>query len=193
MQFFLIFLFLFLSLSFPVYAHNFCNESFSFYSGFVHPFTGVDHLFVMVGVGLWAAHLGGRALWVLPLSFISAMLLGFVLAWSGIEMPFVEPLILLSMVTSGLLSAFLLRFSTKLAMAIVLSFAIFHGYVHSTACQAKELFSYSCGFSVATALLHLLGIFMSWVSHFLGSSWRDKITRVCGMLTFFAAFYMAFS
>ena len=29
-------------------------------SGFLHPFTGIDHLLVMVGVGLWASLLAAR-------------------------------------------------------------------------------------------------------------------------------------
>ena len=29
-------------------------------SGFLHPFTGLDHMLAMVGVGLWAALLAGR-------------------------------------------------------------------------------------------------------------------------------------
>ncbi|MEI6081855.1 MAG: HupE/UreJ family protein, partial [Verrucomicrobiota bacterium] len=34
-------------------------------AGFFHPLTGLDHLLVMVAVGLWAVQIGGRALWLL--------------------------------------------------------------------------------------------------------------------------------
>lgn len=44
-----------------------------FTGGFVHPLQGFDHIIAMVGVGLIAAKLGGRALWELPAAFLSMM------------------------------------------------------------------------------------------------------------------------
>ena len=41
--------------------------------GFAHPLSGIDHVLAMVAVGLLAAQLGGRALWLVPLSFVSMM------------------------------------------------------------------------------------------------------------------------
>src|SRR5262249_61551230 len=38
--------------------------------GFLHPLGGVDHIIAMVAVGLLAARLGGRALWLVPASFV---------------------------------------------------------------------------------------------------------------------------
>ena len=57
-------------------------------AGFVHPLTGWDHLLAMVAVGLWAVQLGGRARWALPLTFVSAMILG---AAAGIAGPGSRP------------------------------------------------------------------------------------------------------
>ena len=44
--------------------------------GFNHPLTGWDHLVTMLAVGIWAAQLRGKAIWLLPLSFVSVMSLG---------------------------------------------------------------------------------------------------------------------
>ena len=59
------------------------HAPFDFVSGLLHPLTGWDHLVAMVGVGLWAAQLGGRARWLVPLAFVGVMALGAVLAISG--------------------------------------------------------------------------------------------------------------
>src|SRR6202163_4703611 len=41
--------------------------------GFMHPLGGIDHILAMVAVGLIAARLGGRALWLVPASFVVTM------------------------------------------------------------------------------------------------------------------------
>lgn len=50
-----------LSAIFPTiaYAHTGLGDVSGLVSGFSHPFTGLDHLCAMIGVGLWAAQRGG--------------------------------------------------------------------------------------------------------------------------------------
>ena len=45
----------------PAQAHVGAGDTSSFPTGFGHPLTGLDHVAVMVAVGLWAAQKGGRA------------------------------------------------------------------------------------------------------------------------------------
>src|SRR5436190_22457583 len=78
----------------PAFAH--AGHGIS--SGFLHPFLGWDHLLAMLAVGAWGATLGARAIWVVPLAFLSAMIVGGVTGMSGIEIPFVETMILASVV-----------------------------------------------------------------------------------------------
>jgi hypothetical protein len=52
-----------------------------FVEGFTHPMTGLDHVLAMVAVGVFAATIGGRALWAVPLSFVAAMIAGGVWRW----------------------------------------------------------------------------------------------------------------
>ena len=59
-------------------------------TGFAHPMGGLDHLLAMVAIGLWAASMGGRALWAIPAVFVMTMLLGGGLAVAGLTVPFVE-------------------------------------------------------------------------------------------------------
>ena len=56
-------------------------------SGFSHPLFGLDHIVVMVAVGLWAATIGGRALWIVPGAFVGTMALGYLLALTGGRFP----------------------------------------------------------------------------------------------------------
>ena len=47
----------------PALAHLDPSEHGSFAAGFTHPLFGTDHVLAMIAVGLWAALLGGRAVW----------------------------------------------------------------------------------------------------------------------------------
>ena len=70
-------------------------------TGFVHPFSGLDHILAMVAVGLLAAQLGGRALWAVPASFVAMMALAGVAGMSGIALPLAETGIALSVIVLG--------------------------------------------------------------------------------------------
>lgn len=113
----------------PAFAHLNPAEHGSFAAGFTHPLSGADHILAMVAVGLWAAMLGGRALFVVPAAFVGVMLLGFVAALLGMPLPFVEPVILASVVVLGLMVAlaFLsLRLLVHLLPASSPSFTVMH-------------------------------------------------------------------
>src|SRR5206468_2758142 len=47
-------------------AHSGHADAGGFAHGFMHPLGGLDHVLAMVAVGLYAALLGGRALWLVP-------------------------------------------------------------------------------------------------------------------------------
>src|ERR1700689_666247 len=84
-------------------AHILPNDVNGFGSGFAHPLHGLDHILVMVAVGLWATQIGGRAQWLVPLSFLGVMALGGTLAMAGLRVPFTEGGILLSILVMGIL------------------------------------------------------------------------------------------
>ncbi len=142
----------------PAWAHPNPAEHGSFMAGFSHPLTGLDHIVVMVAVGLWAAMIGGRAIWMVPTAFVGSMAVGFALALFGVSLPFVEPVILASVVALGLLVAAAVRLPASIGMLIVGVFAVFHGHAHGTEVGAATMAGYGIGFSLATALLHLAGI-----------------------------------
>ncbi|HET7714718.1 MAG TPA: HupE/UreJ family protein [Bauldia sp.] len=142
----------------PAFAHFDPHGHGSFFSGFTHPLLGLDHIVVMVAVGLWAATVGGRATAVIPAAFVGAMAIGYVLALAGVALPFVEPVILASVVTLGLFIASAVRFPIPLATTLVGVFAIFHGQAHGEGLGAVTALPYGIGFALATTLLHAAGI-----------------------------------
>ena len=133
------------------------DHGFAF--GFAHPLGGLDHLLAMIAVGLLAAHLGGRALWLVPLSFVALMAAGGMIGFAEIRLPYVELLIAASVIVLGLLVAFRANLPLVAAMLIAGFFAIFHGHAHGAEFQAGETpYPFAAGFLLATALLHLAGI-----------------------------------
>src|SRR5260221_3021837 len=69
--------------------------------GFTHRFTGLDHLAAMIGVGLWAAQLGGRARWAVPAAFVGTMAIGAGAGFIGGPIPAIEIAVLVSGVVFG--------------------------------------------------------------------------------------------
>ena len=55
--------------------------------GFLHPVTGIDHVLAMIAVGVLAAQYGGRALWLVPMSFLVAMAVAGAIGMAGIRCP----------------------------------------------------------------------------------------------------------
>ncbi|MGD9737919.1 MAG: HupE/UreJ family protein [Bauldia sp.] len=142
----------------PAFAHLSPEEHGSFMAGFSHPLFGLDHILAMVAVGLWAAMIGGRAVTLVPLSFVGTMTLGFLLAFTGIALPFVEPAILASVIALGLLLATAVKLPTEIGMIVVGTFALFHGFAHGGEIGAATHLEYGLGFAAATSLLHIVGI-----------------------------------
>jgi len=127
-------------------------------AGFVHPFTGLDHLLAMLAVGLWAAQLGGRWTWAVPLAFVGSLSLGGALGFAGVALPYVEPMIAVSVLVLGLLVSLKVRLHWS-GVALVGTFALFHGIAHAAEIPPQvSRIVYAGGFILATALLHAAGV-----------------------------------
>ena len=100
-----------------------------FAAGFMHPFTGIDHLLAMLLIGVWSASLT-RRWWLAPLAFASMLLLGALLAAAGLQLPAVEPAIALSLVLLGALLAARTAWPAAAMAAVAALFALFHGAAH---------------------------------------------------------------
>src|SRR6266851_8087478 len=71
-------------------AHTGVGDAHGFVHGFAHPLGGLDHVLAMVTVGIFAWQLGGRALWLVPATFVLMMAAAGALGLYGIAVPFVE-------------------------------------------------------------------------------------------------------
>ena len=140
-------------------AHTLGAHGAGLAAGLAHPFIGLDHLLAMIAVGIWAGQHGGRAVWLIPLTFVSVMAAAASLASFGLLLPLIEPAIACSVLVLGLLIAGSVRLPTSLGALLVGLFAVFHGYAHGLELpQAASPILYGAGFVLATALLHGLGI-----------------------------------
>lgn len=143
------------------FAHVGHDDTHGFISGFSHPFSGWDHVLAMVAVGIWAAQLGQRAVWALPLAFPLLMVLGGMAGVAELGLPGIEAGIALSSIVLGVLVLANVQMQVVLAAVLVGALALFHGYAHGTELPASANgLHYGMGFVLGTLLLHVTGILL---------------------------------
>lgn len=162
-------------------AHTGVGDTSSFLHGFEHPIFGLDHVLAMVTVGIFAWQLGGRAIWLVPATFVVVMALGGALGISGIDVPYVETGIALSVVVLGAVVALGVKAPVAVAMGLVGLFAIFHGHAHGAEMpEDAGGLAYGIGFMMGTALLHLFGLLIGFAIGYLGDRYGRLIVRGAG-------------
>jgi len=148
----------------------------SFTAGFVHPFTGIDHLLAMLAVGLWSASAAPRP-WLAPLIFAALLIAGALAAGGGIVpapvLQGTEWAIAASVIVLGILVAWRIRLATPAVALVVGTFAFFHGAAHGL--ELGTAAAPLCGLAAATALLHGAGIA-------LGIALRGRHQRLATLL-----------
>jgi urease accessory protein len=161
------------------FAHTGVGETIGFAHGFSHPLSGLDHVLAMVMVGVLALQLGGRAVWIVPATFVGVMAAGGALGMMGIAIPFVEAGIALSVLVLGAVIAFNIRAPVAaIAAAVVGLFAIFHGHAHGAEMPAAAGgMAYATGFMIATVALHIAGITMGYGLAKMGETRGAFVTR----------------
>jgi urease accessory protein len=163
------------------FAHTGVGATGGFAHGFLHPITGLDHILAMVAVGIFAWQLGGRALWLVPATFVAVMALGGALGIAGIGVPLVELGIALSVVVLGAAVATGVQAPVTVAMAVVGVFAVFHGHAHGAEMpETAAGLTYGLGFMLATALLHLAGIGVGFLVARAGEQYGEAGLRSAG-------------
>jgi len=164
-------------------AHPGHGEAFGFAAGVGHPVGGLDHVLAMVMVGVFAAQLGGRALWAVPATFVAVMALGGGLGMAGVALPFVETGIALSIVVLGVAVALGVKAPVAAAMALVGVFATFHGYAHGAeAPETASGLAYAAGFLLATAALHAAGVGFGLLTATFSAANGGLVARAAGGL-----------
>ena len=162
-------------------AHTGHGDANGLMHGFIHPITGIDHVLVMIAVGVLAAHIGGRALWLVPLSFVGVMAVAGTLGMAGVRVPLAEVGIALSVIVLGLALAVRLGLPVLATTALVGSFAVFHGYVHGAEMPAVASgFLYALGFVAATVLLHTVGLSLGLLTRHHGATLSRRLVQAGG-------------
>jgi urease accessory protein len=155
----------------------------SFAHGFLHPVTGADHVLAMVKVGLLAWRLRGRALWLVPATFVLVMAAGGALGIAGVGVPLVEAGIALSVVVLRAMVAFGVKPPLPAVTGSVALFAICHGHAHGSEMpEAAAGVAYGFGFMLATANLHVAGIGLGFAIGRIGASRGPATVRASGAL-----------
>lgn len=153
---------IFMAAATPVLAHSGHDTASGFLAGFSHPLTGLDHVLAMVGAGLFAALLGGRALMMVPGSFVLMMIAGGGIGMADFDVPAVEAVIAASVIAVGAAVALGWAWPVSVAAMLVGFFALFHGYAHGIEIPlGASALPYSSGFTLASAGLLSLGIVLS--------------------------------
>lgn len=149
------------------YAHP-GHELASMAAGFMHPLTGLDHMLVMLAVGLWAGKIGAgkagsHARWQLPVTFMLIMAIGGLLGMSQLLLPGVEIGIAVSVLAMGLLVALNVSLSTLWQITLTALFALMHGFAHGAELNTYNAYAVMFGMLLATGLLHATGLLLAYL------------------------------
>ena len=156
-----------LAMSPVLFAHPGHGEV-GFAAGATHPVHGLDHLLAMVAVGLMSVRCAmapgasKHALWQGPATFMAMMVVGGLVALTGLPLPGVEWGIALSVLVFGVIVALGSAPRTSVACLVVGAFALLHGHAHVAEMSGNSLASYMGGFLLTTAVLHAVGIAGGW-------------------------------
>lgn len=170
-----------LALSSSVWAHTGHGVS-GFSAGLSHPL-GADHLLAMVAVGLWSVFAlpAGKA-WMGPLTFMVSLVLSALLGASGVELPFLEHAIALSVALFGLMIVLATRrLPMPLGLSLIAVAASLHGLAHGAEAPQSESFaSYAAGFLLTTAALHFGGVFGGLALQKKAARFAPRVLAVLG-------------
>ena len=166
-----------------LYAHTGGHIDHSLISGLLHPLTGIDHLLVLMAVGLIAAKQDGKALFAFPAFFLALMAAGAALSAYAVQIPFVESLIALSLVAFGLLVSVKQKQRSGILFLGVSLFAIFHGYAHAAEIPADV------GAVLYFSSLMLMSLVICLIGCVLGLSTGKRINYLFSLICLSSGLY----
>ena len=150
----------------PAHAHNFTGMV-GFYDGISHPVLGLDHFLAMISVGIVSAQIGGKAIWIVPATFVSIMTIGGLFGFFLIiyEFFFVEVGIVFSVILLGFAISIDKKIPTKVIIFFVGIFGFFHGTAHGIEVPAAaNPILFVLGFICGTSAIHLFGVAVGFLS-----------------------------
>lgn len=127
--------------------------------GLAHPL-GADHLLAMLAVGIWSVSaLPSHKAWWGPATFMLALVVSAALGAVGVTLPWLEPMISLSVVLfGGMLLLSWVKMPVGLGLGLVALAAAMHGLAHGAETPDTGFATYAAGFLATTAALHFGGV-----------------------------------
>jgi urease accessory protein len=151
----------------------------SWWLSFVHVIGEPSHVLAMLAIGTWAAMLGGRAAWLLPI--ISPLVTPFGAAIGAavdVAPPWTEAGLAGSAVVLGLLLAGAVRPAVPVGVLVAGLFALAHGYEHGLAMpETANPPVYQLGLIAGAVVLQLFGFGLGRAARRLG---RGELARRLG-------------
>ncbi len=145
--------------------------------GFLHPFTGFDHFFTLVAIGMLAARSKQIKKLILPGVFLGSMIIGFIISMFTINLNAAETVIAISLILLGTWLISGKQLNDTLVLITVSFCALAHGYVHGTETTGAVI-QYLSGFVASTFLLILFTLLAFRYAHPV----KDKIQSTLGMV-----------
>jgi len=143
-------------------AHPGHEAGSSFTTGILHPVTGFDHLLALLAVGVLAGRMRGLAGLGIAVMFMSLTAVGISVGYLGIEIPFDEILIGLSVVASLALALWPPRRLPVATALLAAAFAFVHGTVHGQEAAAGiERLPFVVGLVTSSAVLLGVGALLA--------------------------------
>ena len=128
-------------------------------SGFAHPFSGIDHILAMVGLGVWVYRLGPPTMRLLPALCVLGMSIGGALAAGGVLLPGAEAAIVGSTILLWALVLLGGLMAPPAAGAFAVLVSILHGHVHGLEMSVgTHPLLYGAGLLCGSCLLYLGGM-----------------------------------
>ena len=149
-------------------------------AGLMHPVFGPDHLLAMISVGVVSVQLGGANIWRIPLAFVGAMVIGAVLGFHQVALPYAELGIAASVLVLGLGIVMAHRGLSPWPITVLVAFfGALHGHAHGAEIPGSVSPAlYTLGFVISTSVLHIFGMIIGEVATMQG--WLRKGLRFTG-------------
>lgn len=159
-------------------------HALGFNDGFVHPFTGADHLMAMTAVGYWAGQFEGKTRFAIPALFAAMMVVGAALGFHHEAPGFIEYGIAASVAVMGALIAFDVKLPVVPACLLIAAFALCHGFAHGAEAPAVATqAAFFSGFVLASLILQGFGLALAALKP------TQKLARLGGALVALGGVY----
>ncbi len=164
-------------------AHPGHDATVGFVGGLLHPLSGVDHLLMILLVGLWSVF-KLKKFFLGPVFFMSGMMLGILFGLQVGAIPWFEMGIAVSLMAIGLFIYFTKQLLSPIALGLIAFFGLFHGFAHTDANSFYEasqwvIYKDLLGLLVSTSALHCIGGLIA----FMVRDHKLMISRLIGSFT----------